>query len=179
MVNSRRQRTAALQRRSRDLDVHTSLLCVNNALREQRFDHISMHIRQAEIAALEAEGELFVVDAEGGEDGGVEIVDMDAIADDVVAIVIGFAVDDARLDAAAGKQHGEAAAMMVAAIVGLGERALAVNSSAKFAAPDDERFIQQPALLEVCNESASGLIDVLALPADLMGQVTVLIPAAV
>ena len=65
-----------------------------------------------------------------------------------------------RLDAAAGHPHGEAARMVVAAVVVLREPALAVDGAAKLAAPDDERVVEQAALLEVLDEAVAGLIDV-------------------
>ena len=44
-------------------------------------------------------------------------------------------------------QIGEAAGMMVAAVVVGGQRALAVDGPAELAAPDDQRVVEQPALL--------------------------------
>ncbi len=64
-----------------------------------------MHIGEAVVAALELEGELFVVDAELVEDGGVEVVDADGILGDVVGVVVGLADGLSRLDAAAGEPH--------------------------------------------------------------------------
>jgi hypothetical protein len=51
---------------------------------------------------LEAVGEALVVDAELVEEGGVEVVDVDGVLDDVEAEVVCPAVTVARLDAAAG-----------------------------------------------------------------------------
>jgi hypothetical protein len=44
--------------------------------------HIAMHIREAEVAAGPAVGELFVVEAEQVQDGGVEVVHMHGIGGD-------------------------------------------------------------------------------------------------
>ena len=49
-----------------------------------------------------------MVDAQAVQDRGVQVVDVDRVLDDVVAEVVGLAVDDARLDAAAGEPDGEA-----------------------------------------------------------------------
>lgn len=87
-------------------------------------DDIAVDVGEAEVPSLEAEGEFFVVDAECVEDGGVEVVDMDGVFDNVVAEVIGLAVDDAGLDAAACHPDGEASGVVVSAVVGFGERAL-------------------------------------------------------
>ena len=92
-------------------------------------------------------------------------------ADDVVAEVVGLAVGDARLDAAAGQPDGEAARMMVAAVVVGGQRALAVDGAAELAAPDDQRVVEQAALLQVRDQRGGGLVDVAALAGDLRGQV--------
>ena len=61
-----------------------------------------MNIRKAEIAALEAVGELLVFDAQLMENGGVEIVNVDDVFHGVVAEVVGFAVADSRFDSASG-----------------------------------------------------------------------------
>src|SRR5260370_1983950 len=137
--------------------------------------HIAVHIRQPKIAALVAVYQARVIDAQAMEDGGVEVVDVDGIADDVVAVIVGLAVADAGLDAAAGEPHAEAAAVMVAAMIGGGELALAVHGAAELSAPEDQGIVQQAALLEVLDEGGRGLIDVPALAADLPGQVAVLI----
>ena len=65
------------------------------------------HVGQAEVAALRAVGQLRVIDAERAQDRRVEIVDMDRILHDVVAEVVGLAVRDAALDAAAGHPDAE------------------------------------------------------------------------
>src|SRR5436190_1630408 len=78
---------------------------------------LAVHVGEAEVAALEAEGEPRVVDTEGVKDGGVEVVNVHRIADDVVTEVVGLAMADAGPDAAAGQGQAEAAAMVVAAVV--------------------------------------------------------------
>ena len=56
----------------------------------------------------------------------------------------------------------------------LGER-----RTAEFAAPDDERVVEQAALLQVGDEAVAGVVGVLALDTQVLGQRAVLIPAAV
>ena len=60
-----------------------------------------MHVREAEVAALVAEGEAFVVEAEEVQDGGVEVVGVDGVFGDVEAEVVGLAIDGAGPGAAA------------------------------------------------------------------------------
>ena len=62
-------------------------------------------IRQAEVAALVAEGEPLVVDAELVEHGGVQVVDGDAVLLCVVAEFVGGAVGGSGPDAAAGHPY--------------------------------------------------------------------------
>ena len=62
-------------------------------------------------------------------------------------MVVGLAEGHAGLDAAAGQPHGEAARMMVAAVVVGRQLALAVDRAAELAAPHHQRVVEQPALL--------------------------------
>src|SRR2546426_2711310 len=141
--------------------------------------HVSVYVGEAEVAALEAVGETGVVDPHLVEDGGVQVVDVDRILHDVVAVVIGLAVADPALDPSAGEPHGEAAAMVVAAVVVLGERPLAVDAPAELAAPDHQSLVEEASLLQVLDQGRRGPVHVPALPADLAGEVPVLVPAAV
>ena len=93
--------------------------------------------------------------------------------------IVSCAVGEARLHPSAGEPHGEAAAVMVAAVVGRRECSLAVDRAAELAAPDDERVFEQATLFEVFDQGGARLIDVAALAANLCRQRTVLVPAAV
>src|SRR3712207_5220871 len=57
----------------------------------------------ATVPAGEAVGEPLVVEAEQVQDGGVEVVDVDRLVRHGRAELVGRAVDQARLDAAAGE----------------------------------------------------------------------------
>src|SRR5262249_39054394 len=109
--------------------------------------------RQAHVQTLHAVGQPPMVDAEAVEDGRLQVVDVDGVADDVVGEVVGFAVDDAGADAAAGHPDRETARMVVAAVVLARERALAVDGAAELAAPDDQRVLQETALLEIADQA--------------------------
>ena len=79
----------------------------------------------------------------------VQIVDVDGILDDVVAEVVGAADGDAGAHAAAGEPHREGARMVVAAEELRAVAGLVHRRAAELAAPDDQRVVEQPALLEV------------------------------
>ena len=69
--------------------------------------------------------------------------------------------------------------MVVATVVILRESALAVDGPPEFSAPDDERIVEHPALLEVFDEGVAGLVDVLALAWHASGDVGVVVPVIV
>ncbi len=87
------------------------------------------------VEALEAEGEAIVIHAEAFEDGGIEVADVNGVFNDVVGVVVGGAVADARFDSATRNPHAETATMVVAACA---ELPLAINGASKFTAPDNK-----------------------------------------
>ena len=68
-------------------------------------------------------------------------------------------------------QMREAARMMVAAVIVGRQLALAIYGAAEFAAPDDQRVVEQAALLQVLDQRGRGLVGVAALAGDLPRQV--------
>ena len=101
-----------------------------------------MDVGEAGVAALVFEGQAGVVDAEEVEHRGMQVVDVDGVGGDVVGEVVGLAEGEAALDAGTGEEDGEAAGMVVAAVVFSGEWALAIDGAAEFAAPDDKRVVE-------------------------------------
>ena len=70
--------------------------------------------------------QLLVVDAEQVEQRSLEIVDVYSVFGNVVAEVIGFTVDRSGFDATSGHPHAEAAGVMIATVVVLGQSDLAI-----------------------------------------------------
>ena len=120
---------------------HVSLTPVKQreALDKDTLHDLPRNVGEPEVSALKLVGQLGVVDTQGTQDGRVQIVNVDRVFHDVVAVVVGLAQTDAGLDAAAGEPHGEAAWMMIAPVIISGELALAIYRPAKLAAPDDQR----------------------------------------
>ena len=85
-------------------------------------DDVAVDVDEAEIAAVVAVGEPFVVQAQEVEDGGVKIVMRDSVLDGVHAQFVGGAVGDPPFDASARHPHGEAVMVMAAADGGLRQR---------------------------------------------------------
>ena len=67
--------------------------------------------------------------------------------------------------------------MVVAAVFGLGERALAVHGAPEFAAPDHERVVEQAALFEILHQGCRGLVGGLGLALNAALERPVLVPA--
>ena len=107
------------------------------------------------------------------------IDDLSVLIHNVVAIVVGVAVRDARLDSAASHPTRKAPRMVVATVVFLRKRSLAVNRSTEFSAPNDECVVEHSQPLEVLNERGCGLIDIFTLRRQVVGHVSVLVPATV
>ena len=147
-------------------------------LGNETIDDFSRDVGEAVASTLVFEGKFFMIESHEVEDGGVEIVDVDGVPDDVVAEVVGLAIY-AGFYAAAGHPDGKAAGVVVAAIVLFGEGTLAIVCAAEFAAPDDEGLVEQTALFEIEYERGGGLVGVFALSLDLHGQVIVAVPALV
>ena len=89
--------------------------------------------------AVVAVRQLRVVEAEQVQDGGVQVVDADAIDGGLVADLVGLAVVDAALDAAAGEPGREGVRVVVAA------RLLACSSAAAPPAAGRTRRPRSPA----------------------------------
>ena len=101
------------------------------------------------MSPLVLEGEAFVVDPKEVEYGGLQVVDMDGVFNDVHAVVVGLPVIEACFYASAGEPIGEAVGVMVPAVVGTSQLALAVYGSPEFATPNDKRVFQHAALLQI------------------------------
>ena len=134
---------------------HRRLVCVSSPgpSRDQLADHIAVDVGQAEIPPGVAEGELLVIEAQQVQHRGVQVVNVDVFSDRMKAEFVGGAVDVAALDAAAGQPHREAVMVVVAAVdlarVRAGRGQFHRRRAAKFAAPDDQRLVEQAALLQV------------------------------
>src|SRR4051794_16047740 len=83
--------------------------------REQLADHLALDIGQAEVAPLEAIGQLRVLQAEQVQDGRLEVVDVDPVLDGRETELVGGPQGQARPRPAAGDPHRRGVDVMVAA----------------------------------------------------------------
>lgn len=133
-----------------------------------------LHIGQPHVAAGVAEGEAFVVEAEQMQDRGMPVVDVALVEDRFVTEVVGRAVAEASLHTATGHPCGIAGVVAVAAVGGL-----SIRGATEFAAPEDQRVLQQSPFGQVVQQPRDGLVGRAGMPAVVFLQITVLIPAAV
>ena len=115
-------------------------------LGEDFVDDVALDVGEAEVAAGVAVGEFFVIETEEMEDGGVEVVDVDAVLGGLESEVVGGAVDVAAFDAPACQPHGESVVIVVAtvdfaAVASWGGH-FDDGGASEFAAPDDEGFVE-------------------------------------
>ncbi len=111
-------------------------------LGEECADDFAVNIGQPIITPLEAVGEACVIETEEMHRGGIEVVDMHGILDDVVAEIIGFAVDMASADAASGHENAEASRVMVSTVVVAGQGSLGVDGPAELAPPNHQGVLE-------------------------------------
>ena len=81
------------------------LCAIASVTGENILHNVSVDVGQSKIATLVTVAKLFVINAHQVHDRCVKVVDVDFVANDVVAERIGFAVNDAWLDAGARHPH--------------------------------------------------------------------------
>ena len=106
-----------------------------------------MHIGQAVMPSLKFECQFGVVDTQAMQNGRVQIVNVYRVAGDVITEIVCFTLSDAGLHSAAGQPDGEAAGMMIAAVIVGRQATLAINCAAEFAPPNYQGIVQQAELL--------------------------------
>src|SRR5262249_48850021 len=105
------------------------------------------------------------------ENGRLQVVDARLALGDEIAQLVGGAVDDAALDAAAGQPDGEAVRVMIAAEELRAAALLVHRRPPELAAPDHERLVEQTTPLEVFQERRDGPVDLLALLRQVLDDV--------
>jgi hypothetical protein len=129
------------------------------SLRDDVFHYVPVDVCQAKVTAAVMVGQPPVIQAKQMQDRGVEIVDMNFVFDGGEAKLVGSAVDRSAFDAAAGKPHREAIRIVITSVAVLGRR-----RATELAAPNHERFFQETALLQICQQLGDRPINVFAQP---------------
>ena len=99
-------------------------------------------------------------------DGRLEVAYAHWILGDVVANVVRFPIGS-RFDAGSGHPHGKGVWMMISTVETflqfIANVVLHHRRASEFAAPDNQGFLKQAALLEVGDQTGNGPVDLLAL----------------
>src|SRR4029078_217777 len=109
--------------------------------------HMPVHVGEAVVAALALESEALMIDAEEEKHRRVQIVDREDFLSGMVAELVGRAMGQTALDAAAGQEHANSLHVVIAAVAALRHR-----RAAELAGEDDQRIIEHAEALEVLDE---------------------------
>ena len=115
-----------------------------------------------------------MIESQEVQQGGVPVVDVHPLVDGLVAIVVGRAVSDAPLHAAAGHPEREALVVVIAAV-----GPLPVRRATELAPPDDERIVEQAAVGKVGEQAGNGAVDLAGGVLERRAEVEVMIPVSV
>jgi len=113
---------------------------------------MTMDVGQSPVDTVVADSELFMVNAEQVEHGGIHVVNLGGVfpVEWFVAPLVAFSMGYAALDATAGQPVREDVWIMVTAFTCLG-----TGHATELRCPVDNGILQQTTLLEVLNEACS------------------------
>ena len=141
-----------------------------------------MHIGEAEISALEAVGEAFVIEAELMQNCRVQVMHVDGAVGDFVAEIVARAVNFSGFEASSGSPHRKCVDVVVASS-GPAVADFAHGSAAEFSTPDDDGVFEESALFQVENKGGGGLVDLFAdlweMFVEVLGGAAVMVPVRV
>lgn len=120
---------------------------------EDLVDDVAMDIGEATVDPVLADGELFVIDAEQVEDGGVEVVAVGLALDGLIAPVVAASMASSRANAGTGHPADEGSAVVIPSISALGE-----GGASKLGGPDEQGILEESPLLEVADQCRDGLV---------------------
>ena len=99
-----------------------------------------------------------MIDAELVEDRGAEVADGNFIFNDIIGVVVRFAIRRSALNSPPSHPGREAFWVVIAAVVVAGKLALAIGGAAKFASKDDEGVIEHASAFQILNKSLEKFI---------------------
>ncbi len=97
-----------------------------------------MNVGQAEVSTLEAKRQAGVVESQQMQQRGMQVVDVDRVADDVESEFVCFAMNIPAFDTTASQPVREAAVVVIATVIA----ALHHRSATKLTTPDDECVVE-------------------------------------
>src|SRR6266481_1230812 len=112
-------------------------------------------------------------------DGGVQVMDVNFVLNRPRAKLIGRTKYHSALHACSGQPHAEGA--MIVGPPGTAAHRITVGAgrTSELPAPEDQRFIQQPALAHILQQRRDRLVAFVSAPAQVNIEVAMMVPAAV
>jgi hypothetical protein len=142
--------------------------------RQYLTDHARrLDTNQPLLESLGFERKLQRVETEKMQDRGMQVVHVHSILRDVESQLIALAVRNARLHAPAGEPHRERIRVMISTIAAA---ALHHRRSTELTTPNNKRFIQQTALLQVLDECRTRLVSRSAIVFNVVRKISMLVP---
>ena len=133
--------------------------------------HMAVDVGESIVAALEFEGELFMVDTEKVKDRSLEVVDVDFVFHGIEADVITRSVGDAGLNPAAGHPDCVGVWMVIAAPLGtIVKGALNEGRASELASPYDEGVLEEATGFKITDQGGGRLVGVTALVVEFGGE---------
>ncbi len=129
-----------------------------------------VNIGEAALHAVVVEAEFLVIEAEGVQGGGVEIVAIRRVLGGLVAEVVCAAVGGAPLGAASGHPGGEGSGVVIAPL------ALRGGLAAKLGGADDECLVQHASRFQIRDERGGSVVEDGAPVAMIAHEVLVAVP---
>src|ERR1044071_2201206 len=145
--------------------------------RKNLVHNTALDVRQSEGPSGVTVGGLFGVETGQVQDGRVQVVDVHLVLDGFETELVGCAENRAALDPATGQPHAETVGIMVPAHLGLA-RVVQLHGwrPAEFTAENDKRVLEHAALLEILEQGADRLVDLLRESAVGFLDILVIVP---
>ena len=121
-------------------------------LSENVIDNLAVHVGQPKSTALVPERQSLMIDTHQVQNRGVQIVDVDGIFYNVVAVGVSLAVSRPAFYSTAGHPDRKTSRMMIATKFFGRQFSLTVVRAAELAAPDNQRIFQQVSLFQILNQ---------------------------
>jgi hypothetical protein len=103
---------------------------------------MSTYIRQPKPSSLMLENQFFMVYSQKVEQGGLEIMHMYGVFDNIVAKFTGFTMGVSLLDTTPCHPHGKTPWVVIATVIFFCQLPLRIIGSAKLSSPDNQGIIQ-------------------------------------
>ena len=118
-------------------------------LRKDTLYDMAAYISKSVTSPLVFINKFFMVVTKEVQYGGLKIVNVNRIFDNIISQFVCFSINDSRFYASSRHPDTEATGMMIATIITVLKGPLAIVCAAKFATPDYQGFIQHAPVFQI------------------------------